>query len=500
MALDLTRRRNVALAIVLIIYIVVFLVFSLGRYALYNAEGWDLGIFSQLTWNAAHGRPMQNTVAEENNMLAVHAPYITILLAPLMWLWPDPRSLLIAQTFILALGALPVARLASRYFKEWWVPPFLAALWCLYPALEFVNRWDFHEIAPVITFFAFAFEAADRRAWRQFDFWLVLSILCKEEIGLNVAFFGLYALWRFKRNWKPCLFWFVIGIAWFVIHAFVIFPTLRHADNGLPIHAVRYEWLLKGNLQSIWAYITGPDTALKGLFLVKLFAPVAFVAFLAPVALIPALPTFGLSFLSSFGPQFDIYMHYTSPIIPAVFVATVYGLPRLRCWLDARQNRWLTGRGLRLAATAMLAGTLLIWFTYNPFWLKPTFFTSYGWEPGAHLEALYEVEKIIPPDACVVAKNNVQAHYSVRPESYVLGARGDMDGCTYMIADLGDPRHDDFRSAEAAVCSQFWANKRAPIYYKDTVVVLQQMPAQADLAAVQGLRDYCNGYVARQSK
>lgn len=480
----------------ILVYVFVFSVFTIGRYERYNATGWDLGIFTQLTWNAAHGRPLQNTIAEQNNMLGVHAPYITVVLAPLFWLWPDPRMLLIVQSILMGIGAWPIARLARRHFPEWWIPPIFAAIWLLYPCVGFINRWDFHEIAPVAAFLAFAFEAADRRAWPQVDLWLMLSILCKEEVGLNVAFFGLYMLWRLKRKRLPSLIWFVIGIGWFVIHAFVIFPILRNADNGLPIHAVRYSWLLNHDLPTMISYILGPDTLLKAAFLIKLFAPVAFISLVAPEALLVALPTFALSLLSSFTPQFDIFLHYTAPIIPAILVSAVYGAEKLRRMLARQKIKHPT----RVILGVALSAAILAWLIYNPLTYLPTPFTVYGWETGAHLDALHEIEGIIPPQACVVAGSEIQAHYAVRPETYVLGARGDMDGCAYMIIDMSDEHFNySFTNTQEVGCYQYWSKKRAPIYYRDTVVVLQQAPAQANPDAVQGFSDYCNHFAAGAS-
>ncbi len=477
------------------LYIVVFCIFTIGRYERYNSTGWDLGIFTQLTWNAAHGRFLQNTIAEQDNMLGIHAPYITILLAPLMWIWPDPRMMLIAQTIILGVGAWPIARLAKRYFPEWWVPPLFAALWLLYPPLGWINRWDFHEIAPATTFLAFAFEAADRRAWRQTDIWLILALLCKEEMGLNVAFFALFLAWRYKRGWRRTIIWFVFGVGWFLVHAFIVFPLLRHATNGLPIHASRYSWLFSGNLPEIWAYVSGPDTLMKIAFLIKLLGPVAFVSLLAPAPLLVALPTLGLSFLSSYQQQFDIYMHYTAAIIPAVMVGAIYGAARLRAYLEQRSKR-----ALPLMFGAMMSAMLVFWIAYNPLFFTPSSIPIFGWEEGAHIDALNDVKSLVPPDACVVAENNIQPQYSVRSQTYVVGTRGDMDGCTYMIMDLGDRRHDDFTDGEMVACSQFWARKRAPIYFRDTVVVLQQMPVEANSDAWQQMQDYCTQFAQRISK
>jgi uncharacterized membrane protein len=495
------RLASILVVILILLYIAVFSIFVIERYYRYNATGWDLGIFTQLTWNASRGHPMQGTVAEYDNFLALHATYITVLLAPLFWIWADPRMLLIVQTIILAAGAWPVARLAGRVLREPWAEPLFALLWLLYPALGWMTRWDFHPVALTATFLAFAFEAADRCAWRQTDIWLLLALLCKEDVGLAVAFFGVYMVWVYRRRRAVGAMWFIIGIAWFVIHAFVIFPHNRGPGIDLPLHAKRYEWLYYGTPRTWWDYITGPHLGLKFSYLLKLFGPLAFVPLLAPRRLISALPMIGLNLLSSYDMQFDIYMHYNATIIPAVLVGAIFGTARLHEWLAERTG---TQRGLPIAAALMLAGTGIVWVPYSPLG-DPGKSNIFGWEQDAHIAALDEVRTLIPDDACVVAENNIQPHYSVRAETYVVGARGpgpvgDGDGCQYMIMDLGDSRHDDFQVGEEIACYQFWSGQRAPIYFRDTVVILEWMPAEADPAARQQMDTYCAAYAAGKTR
>jgi uncharacterized membrane protein len=298
-----------------------------------------------------------------------------------------------------------------------------------------------------------------------------------------------------KRRWRISGFWFVFGLAWFIIHAFVIFPILRHAPNGLPIHAVRYDWIIHGNLQSMIAYVFSSDSVLKLEFLFKLFAPVAFVSLFAPEPLLIAIPTFALSLLSSYGPQFDIYQHYSPAIIPAVLVSAVYGANKLQRRLIRRSQQDSSPFASRRLFSVMLVAMVIMWLIDNPFFKQPAPTSIFGLDSGADLAALHEVENIIPKDACVVASNQIQPHYSVRPETYVIGARGDMDGCTYMIVDMNDRRHNDFTDDQEVVCTQFWANKRQPVYFRDSVVVLQQMPVTPDPQAQHDLGVYC-GHVA----
>lgn len=485
-------------AVFIVLYVGIFCVFTIERYHRYNATGWDLGIYTQLTWNASQGRPLQNTASEYDNFLALHASYTTVLLSPLFWLWADPRCLLIVQTVVLAAGAWPVARLAGRVLADRRAGPPFALLWLLYPALGWINRWDYHPIALTATFFAFAFEATDRRAWRQADLWLLLALISKEECGMNVAFFALYMAWVYGRRRDVCGAWFVFGMAWFVIHAFVIFPYNRDTGGHLPLHANRYDWLFDGTPRTWWEYLSGPHLELRITYLLKLFGPLAFVPLLAPRRLLLSLPTFALNLLASYYLQFSIYMHYNSAIIPAAMVAAIFGAARLREWLLARRfdPRLLVAGGV--IPVVMLLATGIVWSVYSPFGGSGSA-SIFAWERDAHLNALQEVEKLIPSDACVVADNNIEPHYSVRRETYVIGGRGpgpagDGDGCQYMISDLGDRRFDSFQVAEEVACYQFWSGQRAPIYFRDTVVVLEWNPAEADPAAWQQMEAYCAAY------
>ncbi len=477
----MSRTQHRITGMLIAVYIVTFSIFTIERYQRYNATGWDLGIFTHLVWNAAQGHPLVNTVAEYDQMLAIHSPYITILLAPLMWLWPDPRVLLLAQTVMLGLGAWPIARIAARRFRQPALPILFAALWLMYPALGWMNRWDFHEIAPAATFFAFAFDALDRRGWRMMTLWLVLALLCKEEVGLNLAFWGVFLIVQLPeaRPRRFGIFLFIIGIAWFVLHAFVLFPTLR--ESSLPIHASRYTWIASAEgIASVLPTI--PD---RLAFLVKLFAPLGFLALLAPRPLLVALPTFALCLLSSMPGQYDIYMHYTAVIIPCVFVASIEGLQR---WQGQHPLR------LRFAIAVMIGSSLLFWLVDNPLWgSPPPGYTIYGWETGANVTALEAAKTRIPADACVVAENNLQPHYSTRRETYVLGARGnDSDGCAYMLLDLGDPRFESFSDSVSVACYQFWSGKRSVTFFQDGVVILEWNPAAADAAAQQQMQSFCD--------
>ena len=86
-----------------------------------NAE--DLGIMDQAIWSTVHGQILHqticNTISETNcagsdgiTRLAIHVEPILFPISLLYLLWPDPRTLLVLQTIVVAAGAYPAFWLA----------------------------------------------------------------------------------------------------------------------------------------------------------------------------------------------------------------------------------------------------------------------------------------------------------------------------------------------------------------------------------------------------
>ena len=101
------------LGVAVAVYIVVFCRLTFGLYDRYQMMAFDLGIFDQATWLISRGHAPFVTV-RGIHLLDDHFSAFLCLLAPLYRLWDSPKTLLLAQTAALALGALPVYGLARR--------------------------------------------------------------------------------------------------------------------------------------------------------------------------------------------------------------------------------------------------------------------------------------------------------------------------------------------------------------------------------------------------
>jgi uncharacterized membrane protein len=164
----------------------------------------DLAEFDNLFFNALHGHPFRSPAIEGNladwSALKVHAEAILYLLLPVYALAPGPQTLLVLQTAVIALCAVPVYVLCARRNGAW-AGALLGLAYLLLPAVVRPNFYDFH-FPPFGMFFVlctlalydrYAALAQGDRARRR---WLVatccvfaLSLLSREDIatGLGIA-------------------------------------------------------------------------------------------------------------------------------------------------------------------------------------------------------------------------------------------------------------------------------------------------------------------------
>jgi uncharacterized membrane protein len=98
-------------------YTVGFGSLSILRHRSFETGRFDLGNMVQAVDSTAHGRFLEMTSlqGEQISRLAAHVDPILALFAPLWWIWPSPDMLVAVQAAAIALGALPVFRLGRRH-------------------------------------------------------------------------------------------------------------------------------------------------------------------------------------------------------------------------------------------------------------------------------------------------------------------------------------------------------------------------------------------------
>ncbi len=481
-------------------YVVFFSAYSLQRHATLNSYAADLSFIDQPMWNTLHGRFLERTMdAHQVSRVAEHLEPVIIPVAFVFYLWDDVRAILIVQTIVLALGALPVYWIARRAFAapdcrvptarnveratlageeeasqalggpRWaqWLPLVFVAAYLMFPALQAANVADFHADPFIVAPLLFAFWYATERRCAAMWVWAAVGLLVKENLPTLIFMLGLFLLIfggridgavenaaQARRRRLHSVALMVAGLGWFYVATYVVVAPLARQAYGTagPVYlAHRYSWLGAG-LSGLWEILRQPE---RLRYLVELFAPMGWLPLVAPEYLLLGLPVLIANLVSDFPGQYSGQQHYTAPLVPVLVVAAIFGARRLlgvlhitsshlqHSHLEVERGResGATSEVRRVASipvVAILAVWLLAW--------SLGYQTLRGWTPlgrdytwpqrTAHHELLARFTAQIPPEAAVSTTPPLHPHLAHRWKIYIYPTVADAD---YVLLDVASP-------------------------------------------------------------
>jgi len=188
----LVRYADGSFFALFVLYAVIFTTLSTLRHLGFNTGGFDVGVFDQAIWNSLNGRLLEvSIVPDAPILLGQRFSPILLMFVPLYAIWNDPIVLLIVQntgTRCRGLSGLLVCARTSRLrasTRHWRI------LFSV-PALEYVNLYEFHEVALIAPLFSFATYFLLHRRDKAFMMCLGLACLAKEEVAFSVVMFGAF--------------------------------------------------------------------------------------------------------------------------------------------------------------------------------------------------------------------------------------------------------------------------------------------------------------------
>ncbi len=415
-------------ALAIATYIIYFTSASFLRYDNFYTGRFDLGNMDQAVWNTSHGRIFQ-TSADDGTMisrLSSHADFILILIAPLYKVWADPRVLLLLQTLIVALGAIFVFKISKMILKNPNAAAVFSVLYLLNPALQYANLYDFHPVTLATTFLLGTFYFFIKRDYLLFFAFAALAAITKEEVWVVIAIFGLYTLAfelikLFKKQTKLSskftiinlsfgtavavislsIFYFLVAIAIPSLNGGEHFALSYYSDFGdSPFEIIKNVIFSPGKIIELM----GSNGRL--LYLGQLLLPLGFISLLSPVVLIFALPDLAIGILSNNSNLHQIFYHYSAPITPFIFIASIFGVKNL--------TKWFPKLSLNIVLIFLTISTLAAAYLYGPL-------------PGARYpnidmftrqlpdrKLIQAFVNAIPTRYTVAATNNLGSHLSRR--------------------------------------------------------------------------------------
>jgi uncharacterized membrane protein len=407
----LKKYHRLILAVVGVFF-VLFLLLSVFRHMTFNSHAYDMGLYSQAFYKFAHF-DFDNTVRKVANIWGDHFTVIFIPLSWLYWLFPFSVTLLVLQSLIVSLGAIPLYLLARDMLKSRAAGLMLAGSYLAGIGLASAISFDFHFITISTAFFLLTFYLAYKKRWLWYFISLLVLLGCKEDISVIVVFLGIFLI--YYRGWKVGLATSFLGLAWFLFVSKILMPSI--STDGFIYFS--YSVLGQTPVEAIKNTITHPihvlraliDSPIKQTTLLNYFSSLGFLPIFAPIMFIFALPSLGENLWNDNPSRWGGFHYESMPtaVLIVVAVFAIYNISRL-----VRPE--LRHKTIILLACFVLISTLMV-DLYSRTSLIGIFKKS-QYEVTQEGRSTYKVMAEIPKNASVTANHSLVPHLALRDQIY----------------------------------------------------------------------------------
>jgi uncharacterized membrane protein len=440
-SLSLRDPRTILLVASIATYSVLFSWLAIMRMNALETYAYDLGIYNQALYTTLTGKGLLYYTPDllanpQGSFLGVHFSPVLFLILPIYAIHPAPETLLLLQTVLLALGAIPVFLIAKRRLTSRYGPLLVSLVYLLNPALQGVNWYDFHPEALIVLPLLFALYFFDiRRASAYFSSlaFVLVTIETAAVLGIGLGAYAVLESVR-QRLRKDRTYLLRLGfstiavsVAWFALSA----ATILHFNPGniYLVGGSSYWQVLgaKNLLQVPYQTIVSPESAIRAvsyafpqkmLYLLVLFGPVLFLPVATSRPLVMLVPWLSASILSNYQPYFELGNQYPAYIIAPLFYAAIIGLQRL----ENRPHFRTRSLSLKWITTSIAAGSMIFLIASSPLtpWAVGSFPPLYYGYPAvtSHTQVVDYFARLIPPDASVLASQNIFPLVSSRANAF----------------------------------------------------------------------------------
>lgn len=443
------EHSTVLLFACLMLYMTIFAHLTILKHYAFKTRAWDLGIFTQSLWTTLNANRFLYHTCEiflnpTGSFFGVHFSPILFLVLPFYWLAQTPETLLLLQSFVIALAAVPLYRLARAKAGSRCAGLTFSLAYLLYPGIHAVNWYDFHVQAFLPLFLFCVIYYATKKNWPRYFLFMLLSLMCDEHAAIITIFVGIYIAWThrtailsaIKRKDLVAKELFVpsttmiVGSAWYWFTTWqrnVFFPIRPEAMSTflgssnfsilgarspleIPLLVVLRPW----NAAQALAY-NGP---LKLLYIFLIFGPLAFLSFKRPSALIPTVPWFTFALMSQTLDHHSIGNQYEAYTVAFVFSAAVFAV-------GETFQRASSLKGIYPSLRRIALCTLLLFLVSSPLGIVVNLmFSNYSSVYiGRHEMEISDALKLVPQDASILTQDNLFPHVSHRVDAYVVPSR-----------------------------------------------------------------------------
>ena len=319
------------LALLIFSCIIFFSWFALREFNQGLCDGFDQGVYRQITWATLHGKLLWCSFMGQSGLsdLTMHANLGLLILLPLFKFFNSPVTFLFMNAFFLGIAALPVYLIAKEKINR--RAGMLFAIFYLtntFTIQALIEGFQTRSLSVPIYFLAFYLLIKKR--YLGFNLTLVLLCLTHEVNCLVVFMLGIYVIFLHRRFMHGLVISF-LSLGWFILVVKVLFP---YFGNPFPLEALNFTVgeKLFSNAGEIVSYCFLHPVAIaqrclsqaKLDYLLRLFLPLGFLSLASPVELLIGFPIFLQNVVLSQDLISVEVPRYTMALLPAIFISAIY--------------------------------------------------------------------------------------------------------------------------------------------------------------------------------
>jgi len=415
--------------------------FVLLRFYTFRTNAFDLGLFNQAFSTALKGKLFYETpdqyIIPSGSFLGTHFSLLMFLILPIYALFPFPQTLLILQTAVIALGAVPIYLVARGVLGRGRLPLVIAGLYLINPATLNMNLFDFHLEAFLPFFLGMFFYSYVSKRWKLYGVFLALSLITIDFAAILIL--AICLAQAIGSNSTKATYWWPLQLG-LNKQRKVILATTVVLSIGVFYLTLYFSGVASGTSTSVQQMVGGfvrsgstvANYPLLTEFWLLAFISVMCLPLFAPGKLVMVAPWFLVTLLGgslltySFG-----YQYAGAFVIPFLILGSIYGICKLR-------NSRLLYPVLAAAVVVCMAASPL-----NPLTLGHLSGIAYeqGFSfPNSHDAVLGKALGFLPPNASVLTQNSLFTQVSNRMDAYVLPV-GNKSSVEYVLADTTSPSY-----------------------------------------------------------
>lgn len=394
-------KNKILLVLLFLLYLSYFTLVSVLKFKSFAFYDFDLAVHDLSMWSIIHGSIYNSILGLP--FLGNHAHIVLFIITPIYLLFSHPLTLLSLQTLALGMCVFPLYSLTKDSISKNW-GLIIAIAFILYPALGYVNLFEFHPTAFATFFLVMVCYSYQKKNFVGFVVYSLLAMACQENIALGIIMFSAVAFLQHRAS-KWVVFPLLGGIFYFIFAV----SLMAYFNNHTIEYSRLYEHLRGNSISNAIIFLFRKETLT---YFLNIFLPLAFISLLNPLWLIPALPFFLQHLLSARPSDLSIFHHYTAEIIPFVFISAIYGLKVIL------NNKWLRMR--QRYVTVCFLSIVLVSNIYMGPYIKTLPNISGAYKIDYLDTYKYKLINQMPQDASVVATFEFLPHLTHRRFLYSL--------------------------------------------------------------------------------